>query len=457
MNKIDRSTYNADHPQARREEIASAHAILPLIKQLIPVERVLDVGCGHGAFLSVWKELGAHTLAGIEGPWISRENLCVPATTVSIQDLEQTLDIDGVFDLVMCLEVAEHLAPERAHSLVRELTDRAPVVLFSAAIPGQGGTGHINEQWPEYWIRLFKAHGYEVVDAIRPHIWNSPDVCWWHAQNVFLFVRWNLLDTNPAVEAAWQASQSVPARLVHPGLYANLHQSLTQAAATRSLAMSILDGIEAFTMESRKRQISFVTQVISVVEQRIPGDIVECGVWRGGLMMLAARTLLALGDTSRHLWLYDTFSGMTRPAEVDKDFEGNAALDTWEARKTGENQSDWCAASLESVRQNLASTGYPMENVHFVKGDISETASTHPSAIAALRIDVDWYALIMACAEHLIPRTSPDGFITISDYSDWAGAQKAGNEIIAARGAEAPLQIVDGMLVLRANPEANVQ
>lgn len=227
MSDPTKNQYNQDHQRAIAEKLASARALLPLVRELIPVESVLDVGCGYGAFLAVWRELGVREAAGVEGPWITRENLLVDPATVAVRDLEAPLDLSGDYDLAMCLEVGEHLTAPRAAGLVADLAARAPAVLFSAAIPGQGGTDHINEQWPEYWIRLFRLQGYEVVDTFRPRLWNNPEVCWWYAQNVFLFVRWTLLDAHPALMSAWEAGQAVPKSLVHPRLYLSTHRAAT--------------------------------------------------------------------------------------------------------------------------------------------------------------------------------------------------------------------------------------
>lgn len=231
MTSAEKSQYNEDHRGAIDEKLASARAILPLVRDLVPVTSVLDVGCGFGAFLAVWGELGVETRVGVEGEWITREALLVPPESVRVRDLEAPLDLDERFDLVTCLEVAEHLSPQRARGFVADLVARAPVVLFSAAIPGQGGTGHVNEQWQAYWVHLFRAHGYEPIDAIRPRIWDDPEVCWWYAQNTLLFADWHLVETVPALERAWRDTQSLPANLVHPRLYANLHGALS--AATR--------------------------------------------------------------------------------------------------------------------------------------------------------------------------------------------------------------------------------
>lgn len=224
MSEAAKLQYNADHQQAIAEKLASARILLPMVRELMPVDSVIDVGCGYGAFLAVWQELGVADWLGVEGPWITRENLLVEADRVVVRDLEAPLDLDSQADLAMCLEVGEHLTPARAPGLIADLVACAPTVLFSAAIPGQGGTGHINEQWPGYWVRLFRQQGYECVDAFRAGLWDNPRVCWWYAQNAFLFVRWNLLESQPALMTQWSPGLTMPLNVVHPRLYALTHR-----------------------------------------------------------------------------------------------------------------------------------------------------------------------------------------------------------------------------------------
>jgi hypothetical protein len=126
---------------------------------------------------------------GIDGFYVRRELLEIPPEKFVAHDLQEPFRLDRIFDLVVSLEVAEHLPKESAAGFVESLTRLAPVVLFSAAIPFQGGEGHLNEQWPEYWARLFEARGYAPVDCLRRRVWQSPNVSWYYAQNVLIYVR----------------------------------------------------------------------------------------------------------------------------------------------------------------------------------------------------------------------------------------------------------------------------
>ena len=135
---------------------------------------VVDVGCGHGTWLAAFQECGITDLTGIDGPWVKTEDILINATQYRSFDLAQPFDLERRFDLALSLEVAEHLAPASASSFVDSLVRLAPVVLFAAAIPGQGGVMHVNEQWPGYWVALFNERGYVAIDAIRPQIWDTP-------------------------------------------------------------------------------------------------------------------------------------------------------------------------------------------------------------------------------------------------------------------------------------------
>jgi SAM-dependent methyltransferase len=176
----DTDFYASIHPGA----IASAIAIAPRVTGLVRPTSVVDVGSGSGAWLLAFAELGIHDVVGVDGPHVPS---AFRAHGEFIEhDLATPLRLGRRFDLAACLEVAEHLPPERATGLVDDLTRLAPVVLFSAAIPGQGGVHHVNEQWAEHWISLFETHGWQCWDAVRPWIRTDPTIEWWYRQNVFL-------------------------------------------------------------------------------------------------------------------------------------------------------------------------------------------------------------------------------------------------------------------------------
>jgi hypothetical protein len=186
-----------------------------------------------------------------------------------------------------------------------------------------------------------------------------------------------------------------------------------------------------YTMTSWESLYALYKSVQYVVENRIPGEFVECGVWRGGSMKLIAHVLHSLGDTSRMLFLYDTFEGMTEPEPgVDVDFSGNEAVNDWrEIRRRGVK---WSYAPLEEVHEIVASSGYPMERVKLVKGPVEETVpETIPTSIALLRLDTDWYSSTKHEMEYLYPKLSPQGILIVDDYGHYRGARRGVDEYLS--------------------------
>lgn len=186
------------------------------------------------------------------------------------------------------------------------------------------------------------------------------------------------------------------------------------------------------TMTSWERLYALYTAVRYIVKADVPGDFLECGVWRGGSMMMAALTLLSLGRTDRRLMLFDTFEGLPRPDEVlDVDVWGNRAMDGWRPHRKTDQSSDWAYASLDEVRANLESTGYPMDKVRFVKGMVEDTLPANaPDALALLRLDTDWYSSTRHELEHLYPRLSRNGILILDDYGHFQGSRKATDEYL---------------------------
>ena len=218
-------------PGARR----SADVVVPLLLQLTRPTSVIDVGCGTGSWLSVFRRLGVTDTFGVDGPHVDVAALEIPSTSFRSVDLRQPLNLERTFDLVLCLEVAEHLPAESAAGLVDSLTRLGSVVAFSAAIPYQGGVGHVNEQWPDYWIRLFAERRFVVLDALRSILWDNPQVEWWYAQNMLVFARQEDGHSR-RIEHPGQQVPGSPRSLVHPRLYeAKVEQMLTSYRAVKEI------------------------------------------------------------------------------------------------------------------------------------------------------------------------------------------------------------------------------
>jgi hypothetical protein len=218
-------------------------------------------------------------------------------------------------------------------------------------------------------------------------------------------------------------------------------------------ALETLRAVRPYTMTSAERVLALVESVRYVTRRRIPGAIVECGVWRGGSMMAAARTLVSQGDTERELYLFDTFEGMPPPSDDDVDCRGRSARSELAKSSPKDPSSIWCYATLPEVERALGSVGYPEGRVHFVEGKVEETVpSKAPNEIALLRLDTDWYESTKHELEHLYPRISRGGVLIIDDYGHWAGARRATDEFIAAHPEFGLLVRIDdtGRLAIKA-------
>jgi O-methyltransferase len=208
--------------------------------------------------------------------------------------------------------------------------------------------------------------------------------------------------------------------------------------------VNMILNVRPYTRTSPERLFALRQAVQYVVNTNIPGGIVECGVWRGGSMMAAAATLLMLGIKDRDLYLYDTYEGMTAPTLDDVDLNGVTAAHILEASKQNMEDSAWCYASLDDVRENLFSTGYPHDRLKFIKGRVEETIPLEaPEQIALLRLDTDWYESTMHELVHLYPRLSPGGVLIIDDYGHWQGSRKATDAYFAQYNIQRFLHRID--------------
>lgn len=166
--------------------VASAEVIVPIVLSLFPCASVIDVGCGVGGWLRVFQRNGVSDILGIDGDYVPRDMLKIPRERFKATDLRMLPDL-GQFDIACSVEVAEHLPENCADQFVAALVAAAPVVVFSAAIPHQGGTSHLNEQWQSHWARKFARHGYVAVDCIRPKVFQDHRVEWWYRQNIVVY------------------------------------------------------------------------------------------------------------------------------------------------------------------------------------------------------------------------------------------------------------------------------
>jgi O-methyltransferase len=194
-----------------------------------------------------------------------------------------------------------------------------------------------------------------------------------------------------------------------------------------------------YTMTSVERMYGLWHGVRHVCRRAVAGDVVECGVWRGGSSMLSALALRQERDEGRTVWLYDTFEGMTEPGERDADPSGTRMVDVWDHHRGRTGDPVFAFGALEDVQANMARTGTDLSRVRYVKGPVEETIPGEvPERIALLRLDTDWYESTRHELEHLWDRLSPNGVLIIDDYGHWAGAREAVDEFFAGRD-DAPL------------------
>jgi len=236
----DQKFYAAHHEGSLR----SARVIVPRLLSCIKVRSVVDVGCGLGTWLKAFQESGVADVAGYDGGYVDRAALLIDQRLFSSVDLREDFSIPRRFDLAISLEVAEHLPENCANPLVYRLTTAAPAVLFSAAIPGQGGTEHLNEQWQDYWRNIFSSYGFRPVDLIRPSVRGRSDVEWWYQQNAIFYCQDEFLSQYHNLQTV---ESTVSLNLVHPALY----NSYREQEMYLTKALRLLPELAARAIRSR--------------------------------------------------------------------------------------------------------------------------------------------------------------------------------------------------------------
>ena len=247
--------YNASFFNTFTDDSArSARIIVPILLDLIAPKRVVDVGCGTGTWLAICAAHGVE-IVGIDGSWVDPASLRIPPEKFVSHDLRQVYHASHRCDLALSLEVGEHLAARVAPTYVDTLVGLAPVIAFSAAIPGQPGTHHVNCQWPDYWVALFAQRGYQAIDCLRMQFWDHPDVAAYYQQNMLLFVKDSAVADYPNLAALTQDEhQRVPA-LVHPAFYAMYLESCTRGSLRWHLA-SLLPALDRAVRRRANRYLT---------------------------------------------------------------------------------------------------------------------------------------------------------------------------------------------------------
>lgn len=243
------------YEEYRQDSHQSALVALSFLFGMAKPASVIDVGCGAGTWLAACETLGVRDICGVDGPWVSDVELWVDPSVIRLQDLEEPLTLTRTFDLAMSLEVAEHLHERSATTFVRSLTTLADVVLFSAAIPLQGGTHHVNERWPLYWAELFADEGFACFDALRPALWNDKQVEYFYRQNALIFIREGSQSAfaNSILKAVGSSRVAKPLPLVHPEKYLQL------ATFTNVDNRLLLRRLPALAIQAGHRRLKQVT------------------------------------------------------------------------------------------------------------------------------------------------------------------------------------------------------
>lgn len=196
--------------------------------------------------------------------------------------------------------------------------------------------------------------------------------------------------------------------------------------------LEIYNKVKDHSMTSPERLYALIKSVEYIIKHNIPGEFVECGVWRGGSAMAIALTLLKMNETNRKIYMFDTFEGMSEPDENDNDINGIAASNLLAKSDKILNENNiWCYSTLDEVMKSVRKTNYPSENLIFIKGKVEDTIpKTIPNSISLLRLDTDWYASTKHELEFLYPLVTTKGVVIIDDYGHWQGSRKAVDEYI---------------------------
>ncbi len=200
-----------------------------------------------------------------------------------------------------------------------------------------------------------------------------------------------------------------------------------------------------YTMTSVERMYSLFLSVNYVLDNKIEGDFVECGVWRGGSAMMIAFILKSRNELNRKIYLYDTYEGMSEPTDFDKSIDGQTAKNLLLKSKNKEKDIIWCLASLEDVKENLSLVNYPIENIFYIKGKVEDTIKSDSPIhqIALLRLDTDWYESTKHELEYYYPKIQKNGVLIIDDFGHWEGCKKAVVEYFEKNKINVLLQRID--------------
>lgn len=252
---------------------SSARAAFEVLRRHHTFNSVVDVGCGQGFWLREFHDLGTRNILGLDGPWVKANDLLIAPECFVPADLAKPIKRSVRYDLALCMEVAEHLPPTSAKTIVASLAGLADVVLFSASIPYQPGDLHQNCQWPEYWAALFAEHDYLPCDCIRSALWDHPGVTVHYKNNSILYVRKSALEYMAAKEQLQASVKLPPPRLVHPDMYISVAGTMSAYIdAQQTLAWSFRTFTRNLCRKLTRQKVAYeIVPDLPRVMGRMPG------------------------------------------------------------------------------------------------------------------------------------------------------------------------------------------
>jgi SAM-dependent methyltransferase len=369
--------------------LASARIVLGALLDLTPVTSLIDIGCGVGPWLRMARDLGITDSLGLDGAYVDRSRLLVEPDRFQVCDLETPGLRTAVphllpVDVALCMEVAEHLAPARAPSFIAELCTLSDLVLFSAAVPGQGGTHHVNEQWPDYWSRHFAAAGFDCFDILRPRLWQEEACDWWYLQNALLFARRR--------SAAWAAiarsgaPTAAPLPLVHPR---KLAQMLAKTAGDTAVIQGLRQEAAALDQQNRTASAALARQ-----EAEREATFEATRLW----MLRIERDLAAERETavaakaelrSLRQMLSEREAASQQRADALATLKGQlaAALDSYQAQQRDYRSLQTHHARLQAEHDALAAR---LRSVQAEQESLSRAAATAEATAKAVYASTSW-------------------------------------------------------------------
>jgi len=226
---------------------SSASVVVPILQALLRPSSVVDFGCGVGDWLAAFQRQGVEEVLGLDGDWVPLENLRIARTSFLRADFRQISALPRQFDLALCLEVLEHLEPRYCDRVLDVLASTSELVCFSAAIPGQGGHEHVNEQFQSYWVDAFRQRGFQAHDVVRPRVWADERISFWYRQNMLVFA------TDSASHRLGLTSEPFVADCVHPELYQRV---LDPSNYSLSVVLTNIPSIAARWIGGRLRSVA---------------------------------------------------------------------------------------------------------------------------------------------------------------------------------------------------------